>query len=98
MALSLDAPTCARSRLFEPMVGFGPTFSGTRLDPAGTVVDLRLRDQAEQQFVLRQIAGQALRDPLGPQLHGMFEADVARQHVRVERGLRHQQADHVVGQ
>ena len=98
MTLSLDAPTCARSRLFEPMVGFGPAFSGTRLAAAGTVIDLRLRDQAEQQVVMRRIAGQALREPLDPQLHGMFEADVARQYVRGERGLRHQQADHVVGQ
>ena len=81
--LSVNSAPRVRPIQLESVVGFGPAFSGTRLDAAGTIIDLRLRDQAEQQVVVRRIAGQALRDPLDPQLHGMFEADVARQHVRL---------------
>jgi hypothetical protein len=87
MALSLDWATSAWPRLFEPMVGFGPAFSGARLDATGTVIDFGLRDQSEQQIAMRRIAGQALGAPLNPQLQGMFEADVTGQYVCVERCL-----------
>lgn len=98
MTLRFNSTACPASRFFEPMVGFWASFSSPRFDSSGTIVDLGLRDQTEQEVIMKRIAGQTLRCPLRPQLHGMFEADVPGVHARVERRLRHQQADHVVGQ
>jgi hypothetical protein len=92
-------PAGAPSSNFQPRVGFGPTFSGAGFDTTWSVAHTQLPDQSEQEFEGRvAMIAQPVRDPFAPQLHSVFEAERARMSGGFIRSLRHQQADHVVGQ
>lgn len=61
------------ARHLQSRVGFGPSFSHSRLDASGPVADPGLGDQREQPVAI--LCGRkSSRDPLGPQLHGVLEA------------------------
>jgi hypothetical protein len=84
---------------FQPVVRFGSTLSGSRLDAPRSVTHTQLSDQVEQQ-VDRSVAtvAQPSHCPLAPQLHRMFEAQIAWVHSGGDCRLRHEQPDQVVGE
>lgn len=84
---------------FQPGVGLGSTLSGSRLDATRSVSDTQLSDEVEQKAD-RGVATitKPSRGPLAPQLHCMFEAQMSWMHGRDDRGLRHEQADQVIGE
>ena len=85
------------ARRHQPRVGFRSSFSHSRLDACGSISNLALGDQGEQlPAILRR--RQTSRDPLRPQLQGVFEAQLVRVHTGIAGGLRQEQTDHVVGQ
>src|SRR3989344_7321601 len=86
-------------RYFQPRVGLGSSLAGPWFYSSGSVAHFQLGDQPEQDGVLRYwIAAQTPGSPFRPQLHGMFEAQLAWVYVGVERRLRHEQADQVVSE
>ena len=77
---------------FQPRVWFRATFARSWLDASWSVADAQLPDQREQQAnrVVATIT-QPTRGPFAPQLHGMFETQLAWMHGSVHGGLRHEQ-------
>ena len=86
-----------RTRNLQPWVGFGSSLSHSRLNASGPVAHPALGDQGEQSPAALR-GRHPSRDPLGPQLHGVLEAQTARVHAGIAGGLRHEQSDHVIGQ
>src|SRR5882757_6373888 len=99
MTVSGDPQSRLRPWDFQPRVRFGSALSCSRLDASWSVADAQLSDQREQQ-ANRGVATitQPTRGPFGPQLHGVFETQLAWVHGGCDRGLRHEQADQVVGE
>jgi adenylate cyclase len=97
VTVALDLSSSVGARDLQPRVGLGSSFSHSRLDTARPIAHPALGDQCEQSpTVIR--GRQTARDPLRPQLHRVLEAQATRVHAGVAGGLRHEQADHVVGQ
>jgi len=98
MTVSGDPLSGQISGNFQPRVGLGSTFPGSRLDASRPVTNAQLSDQIEQK-VDRGVATitQASRGPLAPQLHRMFEAQMTWVHACGDRSLRHEQTNQVVG-
>jgi hypothetical protein len=88
MTVSGDPPSRLRARDFQPRVRFGPTFSCSRLDAAGSVADAQLSDQREQQ-ANRGIATitQPTRGPFAPQSQARGDTRSAQALTGNKRGL-----------
>jgi hypothetical protein len=97
MTMLLDMSAGLGTRHLQPGIGFGPSFSHSRLDASGPMTNPALSDQREQSLAILR-GRKSSRHPLGPQLHRVLEAQAARVHVGIASGLRHEQSDHVVGQ
>jgi hypothetical protein len=85
------------ARDFEPGIGLGSTFAGAWFDAPGPLTDGRLGHESEQGGGVGVDLNATCR-PFAPQLHGMFEAQLARVDIGLEGRLRHQQPDQVVGE
>src|SRR5580658_9253534 len=99
MTMGCNLRSSLSTRNFQPGVRFGSAFSRSGLDAAGSIGDAQLSNQREQDLdrgIL--MAAQPARDPLAPQLYGVLEAQGARMHGGLHCGLRHQQADQVIGE
>ena len=71
-----------RTPNLQPWVGFGPSLSHSRLNTSGAFAHSALGDQGEQVPVV--FCGRyPSRDPLGPQLHGVLEAQFTRVHAGI---------------
>ena len=77
MTMEFNFPTSLCAQNLQPWVGFGSSLSHSRLDAPGPVAHLALGDQCEQPPAILG-AGQTSRDPLGPQLHRVLEAQTTR--------------------
>ena len=97
MSISAYSFTSLGARYFQPRIGLGSAFSRPRFDSPRPVAHPVLSNEPEQGV---RIGAQidAVCGPLGPQLHGMLEAQLPRMNVRIERRLCHQQADQVIGE
>src|ERR1019366_704757 len=99
VALHMSIPTHIFTSLvardFQPRIGLGSAFARPWLDASWSVADGRLSDEPEQRG---RVGGQiyAMCGPLGPELHGMFEAHLPRVNAGLACGLCHQQTDQVV--
>ena len=97
MSISAHSFTSFLPRHFQPGVRLGSTFAGARFYSSGAVADGQLRDEPEQSVgISAQI--DTMRGPFRPQLYGMLEAQVSRVNIGIQRRLRHQQTDQVVGE
>ena len=93
----LDFPAGVGTRNLQPWVGFGSSLSHSWLDAAGPIANPALGDKREQPTAVLR-SRQTSRDPLRPQLNSVLEAQIARVYASITGGLRHEQANHVVGQ
>ena len=97
MSISTQSFTSLDPRSFQPRIGLGSAFTGMRFYSSGPITDGRLRDEAEQGVrISTQI--DAMRGPFGPQLRGVFEAQLPRMNAGIQRRLRHQKTDQIVGE
>lgn len=88
---------CAiQRRLSEQWQRFGSSFDGPRLDASGPAADAALCNQGQQVFDVHFVGWQPALASCQPQLHAVFEAQLARQHIRQFGGAKHQQPDKVV--
>ena len=62
----------------EQRVGFWSSFDGPGFDATGPVADLLLSDQDKQAMELLVVLGAGVSMPGDPDLHGVFEAELAR--------------------
>lgn len=86
MTMPLDMTANPGARNLQPWVGLGSSLSHSWLDACGPVANPALGDQPEEMpTILRR--RQTSRDPLRPQLHGVFEAQVARINTDMAGGL-----------
>ena len=97
MTMPLEVSADLVARLFQPRAGFGPSLSHSWLEPSGPINHLALGDQREQPPVVAH-GRQTSRELIDTQLHGVFEAQLTQVDTGMAGGLRHEQADHVVGQ
>src|ERR1700691_3517478 len=97
MSISTHSFTSLGPRSWQPGIGLGSAFAGTRFYSSGSVADGGLCNESEQGV---RIGPQidAMRGPFGPQLHGVFEAQLPRMNIRIQCGLRHQQTDQVISE
>ena len=61
---------------------FGSSFDGSRFDASGPSADAALCDENQQAFDLCFARRHAALAPCQPELHAVFEAQLARQHIR----------------
>lgn len=97
MSISAYWFTSLGARYFQPGIGLGPAFSHPWFDAPRSVTNHVLSHEPEQGIRIRAEID-AVRSPFASQLHGMFEAQLPRMNVRIERRLRHQQTDQIVGE
>lgn len=97
--MNSDFRASLRTRNLQARVGFGPAFARSGFDLARSVTDSRLRDQRKQNSdTTVAVAAQTGRDPLRPYLRGVLKTQLARMHGGVGGGLRHEQADRIIGE
>ena len=91
---------CASRRgLVRSGITLRAAFQCARLDPAAPQPDPGFGDQHQQGMDAHRIVGCAAAAlPGNPDLHGVLEAQLARDLVRQQGGLGHQEADQIVGQ
>ena len=87
-----------RARFGEQRIGFRSSFQGARLDSAGAITDALLGDEDKQAIELVVVDRVGLMSPGDPDLHGVLEAELARQSMGEQRGLGHHQANEIVGE
>lgn len=79
MAIQAYLPRGFSTWHLQPLVGLGAPFSCPRLEAAGSVAHCTLRDRSEQGLIVRcGHPGETLCDPFGPDLYGVFEAQLPR--------------------
>jgi len=88
MAMDFDFSAGLGAWNLQPWVGFGSSFSHSWLDSPRAMTHPALCDQREQACAIL-LGRQASRDPLRPQLHSVFEAQVTRVYPSIAGGLRH---------
>ena len=97
MTMPLEVSASLVAILFQPRAGFRPSLTHSWLEPSGPINHLALGDKREQTPVVAH-GRQTSREPLDTQLHGVFEAQLTQVDIGMAGGLRHEQANHVVGQ
>ncbi len=91
-------PARPNPRDLQPREWLGSRLAGTGFDAFGPIGDSELRDEPEEFHVVPGGQGcRRLRRPGRPDLHCMFETQLARLNARSVRGLRHEDTDQVIG-
>ena len=80
----------SRARWGEYRIGFRSSFEGARLDTTGALTDALLGDEDKQAIELVLVVDTVgVLGPGDPDLHGVLEAELARQSMGEQGGLGH---------
>lgn len=93
-----DVLSYYRAGFGEHWIGFRPSFDRASLDPARAITDALLGNEDKQAVELVLVVDTAgVMSPCDSDLHGMLEAELARQSMGQQRGLGHHQANKIIG-
>ena len=99
VAVFADMGTRDGARFGEQRIRFRSTFNRARLDAAGAFANVLLRDDDKERSTgAIPVAPLTIVPPRDPNLHGVFEAELAWQACGEHRRLRHHQPNQIVSQ